>query len=319
MTTSSPPTWLSVDPSRIPHQLTDTDAWVVWRSEIVPNRPGKWTKIPYRAADPTAKASSTDSKTWSSFDDAYMRYQSDPSIHGIGYVLHDEGITGVDLDDAFTEDDTLKPWAQEIVAALEGAYWERSPSGKGIRGLCRAHLPPGRRKRVHDGSSIEIYDDVRFLTITGAGFEDATPTELVDLQEAVEAIHSRWFDGEATAPGAVLTTGQGATDDPGPIGMQVLEAACSDERRAARFLQWWSSDYSAWHDDQSAGDWFGGNEAAYHLIRLGLDGPTAAGDLEQTAQGRPLAPEVGFTAAGQGRRRHTDQDDRPRAADRPAP
>jgi putative DNA primase/helicase len=167
MTLSAPPTWLSVIPENIPRDLTDTAAWVVWRSEIVPNRPGKWTKVPYRAADPSRKASSTDPTTWSKFSDAFMIYQSDPSIHGVGYVLHDEGITGVDLDDAFAEDGSLKPWAQEIVATLAGAYWERSPSGTGVRGLCRAALPPGRRKRKHDGSSIEIYDDVRFLTITG--------------------------------------------------------------------------------------------------------------------------------------------------------
>jgi primase-polymerase (primpol)-like protein len=160
------PTWLTVDPASIPRDLTDTPAWVVWRGEPAPNRPGKWAKVPYRATDPSLKASTTDPETWSTFSDAFMAYSSDPSIHGVGYVLHDEGITGVDLDDCFAEDGSLKRWAQEIVSALPG-YWERSPSGRGVRGLCRAHLPPGRRKGRVDGSSIEIYDDVRFLTITG--------------------------------------------------------------------------------------------------------------------------------------------------------
>jgi putative DNA primase/helicase len=163
----SAPIWLSVIPENIPRDLTDTAAWVVWRAEAIAGKVGKWTKIPYRASDPRRKASSTDPATWSTFADVHGAYQSDPSLHGIGYVLHDEGITGVDLDDAFTEDGTLKGWTQEIVSALAGAYWERSPSGTGTRGLCRAALPPGRRKRKHDGSSIEIYDDVRFLTITG--------------------------------------------------------------------------------------------------------------------------------------------------------
>jgi primase-polymerase (primpol)-like protein len=167
MTTIAPPTWLSVEPSNIPRDLTDTPAWVVWRAEAVAGKVGKWTKIPYRATDPSRKASSTDQSTWSSFANAYGAYQRDPSLHGIGYVLHDEGITGVDLDDAFAEDSSLKPWAQEIVSTLAGAHWERSPSGKGVRGLCRATLPPGRRKRRIDGCSIEMYDDVRFLTITG--------------------------------------------------------------------------------------------------------------------------------------------------------
>ena len=167
MTIAAAPTWLSVEPANIPRDLIGTAAWVVWRAEAVAGKVGKWTKVPYRAADPSRKASTTDPATWATFAEAHGAYQSDPSLHGIGYVLHDEGITGVDLDDAFADDGSLKPWAQEIVSALAGAYWERSPSGKGIRGLCRASLPPGRRKRKLEGSSIEIYDDVRFLTITG--------------------------------------------------------------------------------------------------------------------------------------------------------
>jgi putative DNA primase/helicase len=164
---ASRPQWLSVEPSNIPHDLVKTDAWVIWRGEPVANKPGKWTKIPYRATEPTRKASSTDPQTWASFSDAFMAYQSDPSIHGIGYVLHDEGITGIDLDDAFTPDGLLKPWAQKIVSALAGAYWERSPSGTGLRGLCHAQLPPGRRKVKVEGCSVEMYDDTRFLTVTG--------------------------------------------------------------------------------------------------------------------------------------------------------
>jgi hypothetical protein len=117
-------------------------------------------------------------------------------------------------------------------------------------------------------------------------FEMATP-QLVDLQAAVEAVHARWFGGAAAVAGAILTTGAGASDDPGPVGMKVIEAACSGEQRAELFLQWWSGDYSAWDGDPSDGDWFGANEAAYQLIRLGLDGPNAAADLEQALRAGP--------------------------------
>src|SRR3954465_3687923 len=102
--TITPPPLLPLDPTHNPRDLTDTPAWVIWRAEAVAGKVGKWTKIPYRATDPSRKASSTDPSPWSTFPAPYGPYQSDPSLHGIVYVLHDEGITGVDLDDAFAED-----------------------------------------------------------------------------------------------------------------------------------------------------------------------------------------------------------------------
>jgi primase-polymerase (primpol)-like protein len=162
------PSWLPVIPENFPLELTKNHSWVVWRAEPVPDRSGKWTKVPYQSNAPTRKASVTEPATWSSFSGAYMAYQAHLDIDGIGYVLHDEGVTGIDLDDCFADNGTLKPWASEIVSSLSGVYWERSPSGKGLRGLCRARLPPGRRKRRIDGCSVELYDDVRFLTLTGA-------------------------------------------------------------------------------------------------------------------------------------------------------
>jgi hypothetical protein len=132
-------------------------------------------------------------------------------------------------------------------------------------------------------------------------FEMATP-QLVDLQAAVEAVHARWFGGDAAEAGAVLVTGTGPAANPGPIGMQILEAACSGHH-AERFGQWWAGDYSAWDGDPSDGDWFGANEAAYQLIRLGLDGPNAAADLEQLLRAGPWrkkwdSPRPGTDDAG---------------------
>jgi len=170
MTVSAPPrpSVLPVDPAGIHPELIEHDAWVVWRLEPKPKKPGEWTKVPYRASDPTRKASSTDHETWASFSDAFMAYQANPTLDGIGIVLHDTGIVGIDLDNAIAEDGAIKPWAQDIVDSFPGAYWERSPSGKGLRGLCRGELPPGRRKAPYQDGTLEMYDEGRFLTITGA-------------------------------------------------------------------------------------------------------------------------------------------------------
>jgi putative DNA primase/helicase len=161
------PTTLPVDPGGIPRELTDLTAWVVWRLEPKPDKPGEWTKIPYRAADPSRKASSTDPATWSTFGEAFSAYQFDPTLSGVGLVLHGDGIVGIDLDNALDESGHAKGWARAIVDKLPGAYWERSPGGRGLRGLCRGQLPPGRRKVTHHDGTVEMYDDGRFLTMTG--------------------------------------------------------------------------------------------------------------------------------------------------------
>jgi putative DNA primase/helicase len=161
------PATLSVDPAGIPRELTALPDWVVWRLEPKPKKPGEWDKVPYRPADPSRKASSTDPTTWSTFGAAFSTYQADPSFNGVGIVLHGTGIVGVDLDNAFDEAGHVKGWARAIVDRLPGAHWERSPRGRGLRGICRGELPPGRRKVKHQDGVLEMYDDGRFLTITG--------------------------------------------------------------------------------------------------------------------------------------------------------
>jgi primase-polymerase (primpol)-like protein len=126
----------------------------------------KFKKVPFVAVSTRRKASPTDPSTWSTFDAAFMAYKYDLTLDGIGFVLHGDGLVGIDLDHCFEGDHRLKPWARVIVDAVPG-HWERSPSGEGVRGLCRAKLRPGRRRRSVAGGSVEIYDDGRFLSVTG--------------------------------------------------------------------------------------------------------------------------------------------------------
>ena len=83
----------------------------------------------------------------------------------MGVLLTGNGITGVDIDDAtqlIKERSEIKKWLENAVNC--GAYCEKSPSGNGYRVFIYAALPSGSRKKV---GSLEIYDDARFLTVTG--------------------------------------------------------------------------------------------------------------------------------------------------------
>ena len=155
-------TWLPVIPETIPTELRRRDQWVVWRAEI---RGGKPTKVPYRVASPSRRASVDDPTTWGSFDDAIDAYPR-PALHldGIGYVLtRDDGLVGIDLDHCRDrETGAIEAWALAIVRRID-SYTEVSPSGTGLRIFARGVLPPGRRRK--DG--VEVYALGRYLSITG--------------------------------------------------------------------------------------------------------------------------------------------------------
>lgn len=278
MVASAPPQWLRVETAGLPAELTKGSRYVVWKAEPRKGKPGKWEKAP-RRSDTLGLASTTDPSTWSSFSDAFTAYEQHPDLTGIGRIMSDDdGITGVDLDDSIAEDGSVKPWAQEIVDALPGAYWELSPSGKGLRGFCLGKLPPGRRKRTYQGASIEIYDDVRHLTLTGHAvlYVETLP----QLQEAVEAVHARWFAGGDAADGAIVTTRIGQADTVTPEGLKVLELVMGG-KYAAQMADIWAGKTDS---DQ---DWALACETARHAIALGHSGDDLGQVVEDVMRAGP--------------------------------
>ncbi len=73
-----------------------------------------------------------------------------------------QGLVGIDLDNCISEDGTIEPWAQELVARAN-SYAELSPSGRGIRIFVFGSVDRDQAK------PIEIYGghSPRYLTITG--------------------------------------------------------------------------------------------------------------------------------------------------------
>ena len=185
---ASKPSYPKPNAGPIPASLKDLRQWVTWRAKWVDgkdDKPGKYTKIPYRA-DGRGEASSTDPATWSSFLDAAAAYRRG-GFDGVGFVLTEAaGIVGFDLDDSFVaEDGNPTDEAKEYLDALN-SYTERSPSGKGFRVFVRGILPPEGRKR----GDFECYSWGRFLTVTGARLMQY-PATVEARQEAINAVHAR--------------------------------------------------------------------------------------------------------------------------------
>jgi len=171
--------------AKIPGVLKDRVQWVVWR---LVQRDGKNAKIPYNPRNPARNASSTDAKTWGTFEEAVQTYQ-DHGFAGIGFVFSkDDPFTGVDLDKGRNaETGELESWVQDIVEPLN-SYSEVSPSGTGVHVLVQGTLPPGRRKK----GQVEMYDQARFFCMTGDHLI-STPTTIDSRQAELEGLHARVF------------------------------------------------------------------------------------------------------------------------------
>ena len=179
-------------------ELAAHPQWVCWRLDV---RRGDTTKVPITPRGSTA--STTDRRTWSSFEACAAAFvQGDPKLRiaGVGFVLTaDDPYVGLDLDDKSSKggqpcilpDGALAPWAAAIVEAMQ-TYTERSPSGRGLRLICRGELPLGWRRF----GQLERYDRERYLTITGQHW-DGAPESIEERSAALAAMH-----GPVRAPAA---------------------------------------------------------------------------------------------------------------------
>lgn len=146
-------------------------------SELVAATPGRWTRADMFGNDTKGKrpkqvngrwASSTDSSTWSNFDDV----QTGPGV-GFG-VMVGNGVGVHDLDGALTESGDVEPWAQEVLAGIQEPvlFTEVSVSGRGVHVFVKA----GER-RGSNSAGVEFYSRDRFVRTTLQPFKGAVGSE----------------------------------------------------------------------------------------------------------------------------------------------
>ena len=141
----------------IPAEMKTYNAYVCWRYEV---RDVKETKVPYDALT-GRRDSSTDSRTWRSFEEAVAALEIG-GYDGLGFVLSTgDPFCAVDLD-ACRDPQTgkVEAWAEDLIAA-SGGYVEVSPSGGGVHIIVKGKAP--NRKR----GNVECYSAERFITMSG--------------------------------------------------------------------------------------------------------------------------------------------------------
>lgn len=147
-----------------PAMLLPFKRWCVWKLE---NRDGKPTKVPYTSQ--ASKGRSNDFSTWLSYQEADDLFKSGV-FSGFGIYTGQIGDSGDDLIGCdWDHTATKEMWGvdePEVVseALAIGSYCERSPSGTGLRVFALLKDIPDK---VRKGGPREVYQDGRFLTITG--------------------------------------------------------------------------------------------------------------------------------------------------------
>lgn len=149
--------------SNFPEDLIKYSRWVCWKIS-------RGTKVPFDARRRHAHASVSKPESWCTYEEAKSAYLASchepDGFDGVGIVLIGDGLVAVDLDHC-VKDGQPNAEAQDLLNIIGPTYVEISPSGEGIRAF--AFAPPlvkGLKAHLR-GISVELYSNLRYLTVTG--------------------------------------------------------------------------------------------------------------------------------------------------------
>ena len=177
----------------IPQELKTNAAFCVWKME---KRNGKLTKVPYNPKNGQL-ARTNDPSTFADFGTAMKAYAMGGWV-GIGFRVS-EGIGAIDIDHCIREDGSLNDVAASVTALFQDAYFERSPSGTGLRGFFQLSPDFAYDKTVYYVNNrkygLEVYlpgTTNRFVTVTGDVFQEGTVSRNDEaLQSALDTFMRR--------------------------------------------------------------------------------------------------------------------------------
>lgn len=173
-----------------PQELKQMRRWVNYR--LIPDETGeKPKKMPINPV--TGKsAKSNDSSTWTDYQtaiDAVEQY----GFTGIGFMFtKEDGFVGVDIDHCYDPETGTFNEVATAILAKQKTYAEFSPSGDGVHLWFRGEKPAGASKNTETG--VEMYDSVRYFTVTEKTLLDATPTIQQAEPDTLQWIHATYIE-----------------------------------------------------------------------------------------------------------------------------
>lgn len=168
----------------IPAELVSLRQWVC---------ANEYSKAPMRAFE-YAPASSTKPETWSHFPAAVCAVEQGYYDY-CGFVFHDNGYVGIDIDDGFDENGEVSALAMDIITTCK-SYTELSRSGRGFHIIVKGDLPFKGKNNLR---GVEIYKDARYFIMTGNVF---IYSDIRENQRAIDYVLDQYFqcDREQKTP-----------------------------------------------------------------------------------------------------------------------
>jgi len=150
--------------NNIPLEIRDLKQWTVYKSYLDKDT-NKYKKIIISPVN-SKFAKSDSAETWGDFYSTQY-YCRKNRYHGMVFALTKD-IVFIDLDNAVNKEtgEIVSAEAKQLLELLPDTYAERSVSGTGIHILCKGNLPEDVKRR-NDSKGIEMYDNRRFICMTG--------------------------------------------------------------------------------------------------------------------------------------------------------
>lgn len=229
----------------IPQELKANASFCVWKKE---KWGGKPTKVPYNPKT-GRMAKTNEPKTFTDFADAMKAYAMG-GYDGIGYRVS-EGIGAIDIDHCIREDGSLNDVAASILGFFPDTYFERSPSGTGLRGFFRLSPDFAYDKTVYYINNrkhgLEVYlpgITNRFVTVTGDVYRNGVVSRNDEaLQNTLDTFMRRTNRLDTTTIEACSYLDDDA----------VIEHASKSEQ-GQKFRMLYNGDWTEGYDSQSDAD-----------------------------------------------------------------
>lgn len=229
----------------IPQELKANASFCVWRYE---KRSGMKTKVPYNPRT-RALARVNDPTTFADFASAMKAYAMG-GWDGIGFRVS-EGIGAIDIDHCIREDGTLNDVAASVLGIFTDAYFEKSPSGSGLRGFFRLSPDFAYDKTVfyvnNRKHGLEMYlpgTTQRFVTVTGDVYK---PGGVSRDDEALQTVLDSFMKRAKPITGSAIEACSYLNDD------QVI-AHASNSENGEKFKALYEGRWEEGYDSRSDAD-----------------------------------------------------------------
>lgn len=227
--------------------------WINWKlvKEVTKEGKTRDNKIPYYSKN--NKASSTDPKTWSTYEEVSQRLDNGSNgFDGIAVVLKDKKLICIDIDKVMVDGVIVHKNAEEILKLLKSSdsFTEISQSGKGLHIFMELgfEFKPIANKK----EPFEVYTIGRYICTTGISYhKDVKVVRLIQTEEELlkilNTIGYPWGRDQQQQQ-IIQTTSTNMTDD------EVLEKMFNS-KKGLEVKELYNGDSKLYEDDESREDY----------------------------------------------------------------